>query len=221
MHDLDALSALQRTLSHRVIIRDAFKTPVTRVAGIDLAFIGDVAITACVITAVPPVTALAEYTVLSKLDFPYRSGFLSFREGPPIIALVTSLASKADLFLINAHGLAHPRFYGCASHVGVVTGAVTIGVTARNLCGVYTRAPQGVGSAVAAYYRERQVGWVVQSKAGCRPIFVSPGHKINLDSTLELVTACLCGHKLPEPLWLAHGVANSEKRRRQAMDSGM
>ncbi len=219
MHDLDALSALQRTLSHRVIIRDAFETLVTRVAGIDLAFIGDVAITACVITALPPVYPLAEYTVVRKLDFPYRSGFLSFREGPPIIALVTSLESKVDLFLINAHGLAHPRFYGCASHVGVVTDAVTIGVATRNLCGVYTRAPQRLGDAVAAYYDERQVGWVVQSKAGCRPIFVSPGHKIGLDSTLKLVMACLCGHKLPEPLWLAHRVANDEKRRRWAMDS--
>ncbi len=221
MHDFDALSAIQCKLAQRVIIRDAFETPVTRVAGVDLAFISGMAITACVITALPPEKSLAQFTVLRKLDFPYRSGFLSFREGPPIIALVTSLASKVDLFLINAHGLAHPRFYGCASHVGVVTGAVTIGVAARNLCGVYSRVPQGVGDAVAAYFNERQVGWVVQSKAGCRPIFVSPGHRIGLTSTLKLVTACLYGHKFPEPLWLAHRVANDEKRRRRTMDSRM
>ena len=219
MLDLDALSVIQRTLSQKVIVRDAFATPVTRIAGIDLAFVGDWAITACVITSLPPRNILAQQTLRRKLDFPYLPAFLSFREGPPIIDLITSLETKADLFLINAHGLAHPRYYGCASHVGVVTGAATIGVAARNLCGVYARAPQRAGEAVATYCNERQVGWVVQSKAGCRPIFVSPGHRIGLDSTLKIVTACLIGHKLPEPLWLAHRVANDEKRRGRATDS--
>jgi deoxyribonuclease V len=213
MQDLDALRAIQRTLSRKVIVRDAFRKPVTRIAGIDLAFAGELAITACVITSLPPTETLAHKTLRRKLDFPYVTAFMSFREGPPIIDIINTLETKADLFLINAHGLAHPRYCGCASHVGVLTGVATIGVAARNLCGVYDCGPQEVGEAVATYCNGRQVGWVYQSKEGCRPIFVSPGHKIGLDSSLKMVKACLIDHKLPEPLWLAHRLANNEKRR--------
>ena len=219
MYDLDKLRTIQRTLSRKVIIRDAFRKPITRIAGIDIAFASELAITACVITSLPPTKTLVQKTLLRKLDFPYVSAFLSFREGPPIIDIINILKTKVDLFLINAHGLAHPRYYGCASHVGVLTGVATIGVATRNLCGVYDCMPQNVGKAVAIYCSDRQVGWVLLSKEGCRPIFVSPGHKIGLDSSLKIVKACLIDHKLPEPLWLAHQLANDEKSRGPCMDS--
>jgi deoxyribonuclease V len=200
-------------MSRKVITRDAFRKPVTRIAGIDLAFAGELAITACVITSLPPTKTLVQKTLRRKLDFPYIPTFMCFREGPPIIDIINILDTKADLFLINAHGLAHPRNFGCASHVGVLTGAATIGVATRNLCGVYDWGPQEVGEAFAIYCNGQQVGWILQSKEGCRPIFVSPGHKIGLDSSLKMVEACLIDHKLPEPLWLAHRLANDEKRR--------
>ena len=219
MHDLDTLRTIQRTLSRKVIVRDAFRKPVTWIAGIDLAFAGELAITACVITSLPPTKTLVQKTLRRKLDFPYVTTFMSFREGPPIIDIINTLETKAGLFLINAHGLAHPRYYGCASHVGVLTGVATIGVATRNLCGVYDCVPQEVGEAVAIYCNGRQAGWVLQSKEGCRPIFVSPGHKIGLDSSLKIVKACLIDHKLPEPLWLAHRLANDEKRRGPSTDS--
>jgi deoxyribonuclease V len=219
MHNLDTLRTIQRTLSRKVITRDTFKKPVTRIAGIDLAFAGELAITACVITSLPPTKTLLQKTLRRKLDFPYVTTFMSFREGPPIIDIINTLKTKADLFLINAHGYAHPRYYGCASHVGVLTGVVTIGVATRNLCGVYDCVPQEVGETVAVYCNDRQVGWVLQSKEGCRPIFVSPGHKIGLDSSLKIVKECLIDHKLPEPLWLAHRLANDEKRRGPSRDA--
>jgi deoxyribonuclease V len=219
MQDLDTLRTIQRILSRKVIFRDAFRKPVTRILGIDLAFVGDLVITACVITSFPPTKTLVQKTLRRKLAFPYVPAFLSFREGPHIIDIINTLETKADLFLINAHGLAHPRYYGCASHVGVLTGVATIGVATHNLCGVYDCLPQEVGEVVAIYCNGRHVGWVLQSKEGCRPIFVSPGHKIGLDSSLKIVKACLVDHKLPEPLWLAHRLANDEKRRRPSTDT--
>jgi deoxyribonuclease V len=168
MQDLDVFRAIQRMLSRKVVVRDAFRLPVTRIAGIDLAFAGELAITACVVTSLPPTTIFAQKTLRRNLDFPYVSAFMGFREGPPIIDIINTLETKADLFLINAHGLAHPRYCGCASHVGVLTGVATIGVAARNLCGVYNCGPQEVGDAVAVYCNGRQVGWVCQSKEGCQ-----------------------------------------------------
>lgn len=219
MQDLDMLRTIQRTLSRKVIVQDAFRKPVTQIAGIDLAFTGELSITACVVTSLPPTKILTKTTLRRKLDFPYVTAFMGFREVPPIIDIINTLETKADLFLINAHGLAHPRYFGCASHVGVLTGVATIGVAARNLCGVYDCRPQEVDEAVAVYYNGRQVGWVYKSKEGCRPIFVSPGHKIGLDSSLKMVKACLIDHKLPEPLWLAHRLANNEKRSVRSTDS--
>ena len=103
MYDLDKLRTIQRTLSRKVIIRDAFRKPITRIAGIDIAFASELAITACVITSLPPTKTLVQKTLLHKLDFPYVTTFLSFREGPPIIDIINILKKKVDLFLMICH----------------------------------------------------------------------------------------------------------------------
>lgn len=221
MKDFEGLRTIQRKLSRRVILRDAFKKPLTQVAGIDLAFTDKLAITACVITSFPLMKSVHQKTSTNELAFPYIPTFLSFREGPPIIKIINSLEEKADVFFINAHGLAHPLYCGCASYVGVLTGEATIGVATSNLCGVYDHVPQGVGEAVATRYKGRPVGWVLKSKARCRPIFVSPGHKIGQHSCLQLVKKCVIRHKLPEPLWLAHRLANEEKKRLTSLKARM
>jgi deoxyribonuclease V len=219
MKDVDGFRTIQKQLSRRVIIRDAFRKPLTQVAGIDLAFTDKLAITACVITSFPNMKPVHQKTSTNEVAFPYIPTFLSFREGPPIIKIINSLEEKADVFLINAHGLAHPLYCGCASHVGVLTGVATIGVAASNLCGVYAHGPQRVGEAVATRYEGRQVGWILQSQERCRPIFVSPGHKIGQHSCLKIVKKCIIHHKLPEPLWLAHRLANEEKRRLPSLNA--
>lgn len=216
--DLEALKNVQRKIALKVIVRDEFRRPLTRIAGIDLAFTGDLAIAVCVITHFPPTKLIDKKTLTKKLDFPYIPTFLSFREGPAIIELINSLEKKPNVFLINAQGLAHPLYCGNASYVGVLTGKTTIGVATSNLCGEYEREPREVGEAVAMFYGERQVGWVLRSKEECRPIFVSPGHKIGLDSCLEVVKRCVVSHKLPEPLWLAHRLASDEKRKADSLD---
>ena len=211
--DLEALEDVQKKLSEEVIVRDEFGRPLSRIAGIDLAFIDNFAITACVTTSFPPMKVVSNKILVRKLDFPYIPALLGFREGPSIIEVINSMEEKPYIFLINAQGLAHPQYCGCASHVGVLTGEATIGVATSNLCGEYEREPREVGDAVAMYFGGRQVGWVLKSKEGCKPIFISPGHKIGLDSCLKVVKECIVDRKLPEPVWLAHRLANNEKRR--------
>jgi len=219
MKDLDGFRTIQKQLSRRVIIRDAFKKPISQVAGIDLAFTDKLAITTCVITSFPNMKPVHQKTSTNEVAFPYIPTFLSFREGPLMIKIINSLEEKADVFLINAHGLAHPLSCGCASYVGLLTGVATIGVATSNLCGVYAHVPQRVGEAVATRYEGRRVGWVLQSQERCRPIFVSPGHKIGQHSCLKIVKKCIVHHKLPEPLWLAHRLANEEKRRLTSLNA--
>lgn len=209
--NLEKLRSIQKKLSKHVIIQDEFIQPLAHVAGIDLAFKSQLAITACVTTSISPFRIFNQKTILNKITFPYIPTLLCFREGPPIIETIKSLKVRPHIFLINAHGLAHPLLCGCASYVGVLTGEVTIGVAANNLCGKYGYVPLEVGETVAMYLRKRQVGWVLKSKKRCKPIFISPGHKIGLDSCLKIVRKLVIGHKLPEPLQLAHRLANYEK----------
>lgn len=211
--NLEVLKKVQKILSKKVIIRDDFRKPLSQIAGVDLAFTNDLAITVCTTTFIPFKKLINKIILIKKLNYPYIPTLLSFREGPPIIEIINSLEKKPDLFLINAHGLAHPLYCGCASFVGVLTGAATIGVATNNLCGEYEYEPQELGEAVATYFGEKQVGWVLKSKYRHKPIFISPGHKISLSSCLKVVRKCIFGQKLPEPLWLAHKLANEEKRR--------
>ena len=211
--NLEEMRRLQREIAEKVVLEDRFKKLITTVAGVDMAFSDDLAVTACVVADYDSLKVKARKTSIARLDFPYIPTLLCFREGPPIIDIISSLEPKPDVFLINAQGIAHPILCGCASHVGVLANVPTIGVAARKLCGEYDRELREVGEYAPLYYGGRGVGWVLKSRGGCRPIFVSPGHMVSLNSSLDVVVKCIKDHKFPEPLYLAHMVANEEKRK--------
>lgn len=211
--DIEEMHCIQRELATKVILEDNYKRPITSIAGIDLAFLDDIAFIACVTVDYTTLETKTVKTSTARLNFPYIPTLLFFREGPPIIDIIKYTEPKADIFIINAQGIAHPEFLGCASHVGVLANVPTVGVTSRRLCGDYEREPGEVGEAVPMRCGGRKVGWVVKSKAGNRPVFVSPGHRISLESSLEIVMKCVKNHKLPEPLHLAHLEANRERRK--------
>ena len=211
--DLKKLEALQRRLAEKVILEDRFKQPIRVVAGVDLAFLGETAIAACVAVDYNSMETIEEAFFKHKLKFPYIPGFLSFREGPAMIFAMRKLRVKPQVFLINAHGIAHPRFLGCASQVGVLTGQPTIGVAQRILCGTYKEEPKEPGQWTTLTYKGRTVGALYKSKKGSKPIIISPGHKTTLKTAIKIVKKCIRGHKLPEPLQKAHRQANKEKMR--------
>jgi len=215
-YDLERLRKVQMEIAARVILEDRFEGPVERVTGFDTAFIDKEAIAGAVTVNYHTMQVMEKKAMKQKLAFPYIPTFLSFREGPLIIKLVEKLERKPDVLMLDSQGIAHPLFCGCASYVGVMLGQPTIGVAKSKLCGDYDQIPGKVGDWVPLKYEERTVGAVLLSKRHCNPIFVSVGHMITLETAIRIVKHFLIGHRIPEPIRLAHDFTN--KIRRELLD---
>ncbi len=208
----EELINIQNNLSRNLIISDLFIKPIRKIGGVDLSFIKDHAIVACVCVNYENFEIIEKKTCLMKLDFPYRPGFLWFREGPPIIRIIKSLDVLPDIFMINAHGLAHPRKFGCASHIGVNIEKPTIGIASSRLFGEVIRIPRKFGDIEPIKLNNETIGYTIKPKIG-KPIYVSPGHMISLESAVRITIYCLRNHRFPEPLYLSHRLAESRKRK--------
>lgn len=208
----EELIDIQNNLSRDLIISDLFIKPIRKIGGVDLSFIKDHAIVACVCVNYENFEIIEKKTCLMKLDFPYRPGFLWFREGPPIIKIIKSLEVLPDIFMINAHGLAHPRKFGCASHIGVNIEKPTIGIASSRLFGEVIKIPRKFGDIEPIKSNNETIGYTIKPKIG-KPIYVSPGHMISLESAVRITIYCLRNHRFPEPLHLSHRLAESRKRK--------
>ncbi|MCK4491055.1 MAG: deoxyribonuclease V, partial [Candidatus Altiarchaeales archaeon] len=192
-------------------VEDELPQEIKTVGGADQAFPGRDRVLSCVVTLSYPDMRLMERSFSClDMDFPYIPGLLTFREGPSIIEAYKKLGSKPDILIIDGHGIAHPWGIGIAAHVGVLLDTPTIGVAKKRLVGDF-KAPQKVGVYMPLTYQGEVVGAVLKSKEGCNPIFISPGNRISLETSIEVVKNCLRGHKLPEPTRLAHKLVNEEK----------
>jgi deoxyribonuclease V len=136
---------------------------------------------------------------VKEVVFPYKPGFLSFTEGPSTVEAIKKLHSKPDLVFVQGHGIAHPRRAGLACYVGVSTGIPCVGVAKEPLVGEYV-VPRRPGQAVPITLSGKKVGWAFKPGADFSPIFVSPGNKVSVDSSLELVKEFLKKEKMPVPL---------------------
>ena len=206
------LEEIQSQVAQHVVLQNSFRSLPRFVVGIDLAFRDDHAVTAGVVMTFPDMQQVITRVSTQRLQFPYIPGLLVFREGPPILEMIQSLIHFSTLVFINAQGIAHPRFCGCASHVGVLSGLPTIGVASQILCGRYDS--EGISdnrSHTPLVFRNKQVGWVLRPHPRNKPLVISPGHQIDLVSCLYLTKMCIGSHKLPEPLLLAHQLAEHER----------
>ncbi len=148
----------------------------------------------------------------SPLDFPYVPGLLSFRELPALLPALRTLRCKPDVILVDGQGVAHPYGIGLASHLGLLAGLPTIGCAKSVLVGEYEEPGLESGAWTPLMYLGRRVGAAVRTRAGVKPIFVSVGHRIDLESAIA-VTLSLCrGYRLPEPQRLAHRACEELKR---------
>jgi len=200
-------------MAKQVVFNDDFNNPPLKVAGADLSFIDEKGICACVNLQLPNLKVIETSTIIKRLTFPYIREYLAFREAISIMSAYKELTHQPDMLLVNAHGIAHPRFFGAASHIGVLLDIATIGVASHNLCGQYEREPSQIGEAMICSYMGRNIGCLFKSKKDCRPLFVSPGHKVSISSTIQIIKDCMGTHKMPEPLYLAHIKANQVKQR--------
>jgi len=201
---LTKLIKIQKRLRKNLILEDVLPEGIKTIAGVDQSFLDERGIISAIIVCKYPSMDVIEKThTVTETNFPYIPGFLSFREGPAIIKSFLSLKKPPDVLIVDGNGILHPRGLGIASHVGLVLNSVTIGVAKKLLCGEFIE-PKRVGDYSPIVYKNRTVGYSYKSKKHCRPIFISPGHKISLLTSLRLVKDCIEKYKLPTPLMLAH-----------------
>lgn len=210
--DLEKLRAIQRSIYKKIEISDIHKT-IEFVSGVDVAYSKEEAIIG-IATFDFQNKKLVDRTIeIEKVRFPYIPGFLAFREGLPIIEAIKRMDVDSDIYMINAHGIAHPEGCGCACHIGVLIKKPTIGVASRILCGSCRIKPTKAGEWSPLNYNGKEVGVLLKSKDGCRPIVISVGNMITLEKSVSVVKAFLKNNKLPEPIRAAHEIAINKKRR--------
>lgn len=204
--------ALQKQLASEVVLQDDVSV-VNYVAGVDVGFENNGEITRAVIAVLSfPALELVEVQIARlSTTFPYVPGLLSFRELPAVLAAMSQLQIRPDLILCDGQGVAHPRRFGIACHLGVLTGMATIGVGKSRLCGRYVEPANERGVWSELIDKQEVIGAVLRSRVGVKPIFVSPGHRISLLTSIEYVMRCLGKYKLPETTRWAHYYASVEK----------
>ncbi|MBS7640837.1 MAG: deoxyribonuclease V [Candidatus Bathyarchaeia archaeon] len=206
---LEKARRVQTALSKMVIREDRINAPIKYVAGVDVAYAEEYAIGAVAVLSYETLEPVEVKTALVKVRFPYVPTLLSFREMPAAVAAIKKLEIKPNVFLVDGQGIAHPYRLGFASHLGVTLNVPTIGVAKRLLCGEVL----GDSSVWRPVVHEGEVvGGAVYTKHGTKPIYVSIGHMVSLETAIKIVLACTRGYRIPEPLRLSHISAERIKK---------
>lgn len=202
--------AVQNRLRSQVITTDQFEA-IKTVAGIDAGFEQDGTVTraAVVVLALPELTLLEQAIAYRPTTFPYVPSLLSFREMPTVLDALSQLSLDPDLILCDGAGIAHPRRLGIASHLGVLIDKPTIGVAKSRLLGTHNEVPSEKGSWEPLIDRGERIGAVLRSRVNTKPLFVSAGHRISLETAVDYVLQCTPKYRLPETTRLADRLASN------------
>jgi deoxyribonuclease V len=159
-----------------------------------------------------PDLALVDHSVVKdRIGFPYIPGLLSFREIPMLLKAWEKLETKPDVIVVDGVGIAHPRRLGIAAHLGLLLGVPTIGCAKSVLTGEYKEPADEPGSFSYMYdkfNKKEIIGVALRTKRNVKPVFISPGHLITLQESIEIIKRCVIKHRLPEPTRLAHNTVN-------------
>jgi deoxyribonuclease V len=209
---------IQVDLAARVDLNDAIAIDAIEVvAGVDNTYItrdGKTTAGAVVVVLTFPAMEIVETVVAWRpIAFPYVPGLLSFREAPAVLAACADLSVEPDVFLFDGQGYAHPRRLGLASHLGLFLDRSTIGCAKSRLIGEYEEPERVFGAHTPLVDRGEVVGAAVRTRPRHKPLFVSPGHKISVETAVAVALACCRdGAFLPEPTRLAHEIVTRERR---------
>ncbi len=193
-----------------LVIAEDLLGPIGRVAGIDVGLEGDgrIARAAVAVLDFPSLAPLESASARRPAAFPYVPGLLSFREIPVVLDALGQLRSPPDLLVCDGQGLAHPRRFGLACHLGVLTGLPSIGAAKSRLLGTHGALPPERGAWVPLVDRGETVGAVLRTRTGVSPLYVSVGHRVSLATAIALVLACAPRYRLPETTRQAHRLAS-------------
>lgn len=221
IHRPEEAIALQRNLAQMIICSNQFGD-VRLIAGVDVSFPGvgarfsrrlprtsdrdrpEVGRAAIAVLRFPDLTLVESVTAEEPVSFPYVPGLLSFREIPVILSALRKVTVRPDLLMVDGQGRAHPRRLGIASHLGLVTGFPAIGCAKSRLTGRAEEPADEPGAWQPLEDRGEVIGAVVRTKRRTKPLYVSIGHRIDLETAISLVLRCTAGYRLPEPTRQAH-----------------
>jgi deoxyribonuclease V len=176
---------------------------------------------AVVVLSYPSLEVAEVQTVEDNINFPYVPGLLSFREAPLTLAACEKLEITPDLFLVDGQGIAHPRRLGLASHLGLFLDRPTIGCAKSRLCGSHETPADEAGGYAELTDGDETIGAALRTKTGVNPIYVSIGHRVDLESAIYWAMQCCRGYRLPEPTRLAHLAAGGNLKTKDSMTAGM
>lgn len=191
----------------RQIVESPLGEPPTLIAGCDVHLRGDLGRATIVVVRFPELEVVETVHGEAPIHFPYVPGLLSWRELPPLAVALGRLTVRPDLLFADGHGLAHPRAFGLACHLGLLADLPTLGCAKSILRGDHAPLPDERGARTPLVYRGRTTGTVLRSKDKVKPLYVSVGQRITLDECTEYVFRCCLKHRLPEPSRLAHNAA--------------
>ncbi|MDW7711604.1 MAG: deoxyribonuclease V [Deferrisomatales bacterium] len=201
--------ALQEGLRRQVELADRLPA-LRRVAGVDVGYEEGGRMTRAAVAVLtfpglePAETALAR----RPPQFPYVPGLLSFRELPAVLEALARLETPPDLILCDGQGVAHPRRFGIASHLGLLLDLPTIGVAKTRLVGRHDEPPDVKGAWTPLLDRGETIGAALRTRAGVKPVYVSCGHRVGLETSIRVTLACTTRYRLPETTRTAHRLAS-------------
>ena len=212
--------ALQTQLAKQLEMSDRL-APVEHIAGVDIGFENSGEITRAAVvmlkwdpSTAPNLSVVEQVVHREPTRMPYIPGLLSFREIPAALGAFKKLSVMPELVMVDGQGIAHPRRLGVAAHLGLWLDLPTIGIAKSRLYGKYTEVGEQRGDWVPLYAGRERIGAVLRSRAKVKPVYVSPGHRITLESSLDWVMSCLGRTKLPEPTRLADRLASRRDQRK-------
>jgi deoxyribonuclease V len=206
-------TALQRELAAQVDVRPAVKH-CELIAGADISYnrFSPTMYAAVVVLRMDDMSIVEVRGAVAETTFPYQPGYLSFREAPTLIEAFARVESEPDAVMFDGQGIAHPRRLGLASHVGLWLQKPSLGCAKSRLVGRFGTLPRQAGSVMPLTLDDEQLGMVVRTKTGVQPVYVSPGHLIDIASSVDLALRSCRGYRIPEPTRQAHLHVNALRR---------
>ncbi len=201
--------AYQQELRKQVDI-SPLQTLVQLIGGADISFnkYSEIVFAGIVILSYPELKIVEQVTVRSSTRFPYVPGLLAFREVPALLQAWDKVKNKPDVMILDGQGIAHERRTGIATHFGLLTDIPSIGCAKSRLAGKFTEPDRVPFARTVMTDGSEEIGIVLRSKPNSNPLYISPGHRISMAQSVEIVKNCIRKHRVPEPTRLAHLLVN-------------
>jgi deoxyribonuclease V len=224
LHDWDVdyktAVAMQADLRGKLVLSDDRPGDIRIVAGADISCTkGDDRVYAAVVLLDAATLDVVEEAGHSgRISFPYIPGLLSFREGPPLLRAFGKLRRRPDVVLFDGQGIAHPRGFGLAAHMGLILDLPSVGCAKTRLTGTFEEPGARRGQCSPLIHDEKKIGAVLRTKDRVKPVFVSQGHRVSLERAVDVVLQCTRRYRIPEPIRRAHILVN--RMRQDAAQKG-